>query len=140
MFICTSHSRGVGNASRNDRLIENSIQCNVTGILDVLVRYGRLIGPSSINQHFRIHDMDDRMVPRDGSPWFPVDPGDSEEDFDFTLKPISFFMEQIWWSDARVSVVQPPSPDRVYGQGREQRKRFGRALCPVFWLHRSCVV
>ena len=41
------------------------------------------------------------MVPR-GSPWFPVDPGDSEEDFDFTLKPISFFMEQIWWSDTRV--------------------------------------
>ena len=102
MFICTCHSRGVGNASRNDRLIENSIQCNVTGILDVLVRYGRLIGPSSINQHFRIHNMDDRMVPRDGSPWFPVDPGDSEEDFDFTLKPISFFMEQIWWSDTRV--------------------------------------
>lgn len=46
--------------------------------------------------------MDDRMVPRDGSRWFPVDPGDSEEDFDFTLKPISFFMEQIWWSDTRV--------------------------------------
>eukprot|EP00435_Cladocopium_sp_Y103_P007484 s2217_g2.t1 len=27
---------------------------------------------------------------------------DPEEDFDFTLKPISFFMEQIWWSDTRV--------------------------------------
>lgn len=25
-----------------------------------------------------------------------------QEDFDFTLKPISFFMEQIWWSDTRV--------------------------------------
>ena len=52
MFICTSHSRGVGNASRNDRLIENSIQCNVTGILDVLGRYGRLIGPNTYKPAF----------------------------------------------------------------------------------------